>query len=314
MRVVRGSGGIERSQGPFAVGIGIFDGVHRGHQALLRRVIALADHDGIQSLAFTFDPHPAQVLSPDLAPKLIEPLEQRIARLDALGIGTTLVEPFTPELAAVGAESFAADVLAGRLAARHVVVGADFTFGRGRGGNVEKLTEWGAKLGFTVHPVHILEIDGIRVSSSKIREFVWAGAMRGAALLLGRPFALMGVVQRGATRGKQLGFGTANLKPQNELLPAIGVYAARASGTFGTRDAVVNVGYAPTFGGTELKVEAHLLDYDGGPLYGTPISIDLIDRLRDEMRFHDAEELKRQIQADVAEARRILGEIPPSGA
>lgn len=310
MQIVHGSASIDRSQGPFAVGIGIFDGVHRGHQALFRKVLALAQHAGIASLAYTFDPHPARVLNPTLAPKLIEPLETRLERLENLGVGTTLVEPFTPELAALSAETFATEVLAGRLGARHIVVGADFTFGRGRSGNVSRLAEWGQQKGFGVHPVEILHVDGIPVSSSKIREFVWAGAMRGASLLLGRPFTLTGVVLRGAKRGHRIGFPTANVHTHNEILPAVGVYAGRGSGPFGTREAVINVGYAPTFGREALKIEAHLLDFVGGELYGAALVLDFVDRIRDEIRFDSVDGLKKQIHRDVEEARRVLGDTP----
>jgi riboflavin kinase/FMN adenylyltransferase len=312
MQIVRGSASMDRVQGPFAVGIGNFDGVHQGHQALFRKVLALAEHASVRSLAFTFDPHPARVLNPPVAPKLIEPLYTRVERLAALGLDAVLVEPFTPELASMSAETFASDVLAERIGARHVVVGADFTFGRGRAGNVEKLALWGQELGFGVHPLDILQLDGITVSSTKIREYIWAGAVRGAALLLGHPFSITGLVLRGSARGSKLGFGTANVTTNNELIPAVGVYAARASGTFGNFDAVVNVGHAPTFGGNELRIEAHLPDYSGGSLYGYALELEFIERLRDEIRFADAEALKVQIARDIVEARRVLAN--PAGA
>jgi riboflavin kinase/FMN adenylyltransferase len=312
MQVVRGSAGMEANGRRYAVGIGIFDGVHRGHQALLRQVLALAQANGLETLAYTFDPHPAKLLSPAVAPKLIEPLDARIERIAALGIGTILVEPFTREFAATSAETFASDLLVGRLGAKHVVVGADFTFGRGRGGDVPKLAQWGKELGFEVHPVELIKIDGIVASSTRVREFVWAGAMRGAGLILGRPFCLTGVVQRGAQRGVQLGFGTANLQPRNELLPAVGVYAGTAHGPFGARSAVINVGFAPTFGGSELKIEAHLLDYSGEPLYGAVLTLDFIDRIRDEVKFSGIEALKAQIGRDVEDARRLLAGQPRS--
>jgi len=162
------------------VGIGVFDGVHRGHQALLGEVIELARAEALETLAYTFDPHPARLFSPASAPKLIEPIDSRVERIAALGIGTVLVEPFTRDFAATSAETYASDILAARLGAKHVVVGADFTFGRGRSGNVVKLAEWGKELGFEVHPVPLVNVDGIPASSTRVREFVWAGAMRGA--------------------------------------------------------------------------------------------------------------------------------------
>lgn len=313
MQVVRGSTSMEADGRRFAVGIGIFDGVHRGHQALFRQVLALAQAEGLETLAYTFDPHPARLLSPASAPKLIEPVDARIERIAALGIGTILVEPFTREFAATSAETFASDLLARRLGARQVVVGADFTFGRGRGGDVPKLAQWGKELGFEVHPVELVKLDGIVASSTRVREFVWAGAMRGAGLILGRPFCLTGVVQRGAGRGVQLGFGTANVQTHNELLPSVGVYAGVAHGPFGARTAVINVGFAPTFGGNELKIEAHLLEYGGEPLYGSVLTLDFVDRIRDEVKFNGVEALKAQIRRDIDDARRLLA-APPSAA
>jgi len=310
MRVVRGSANLDRAGGPYVVGIGIFDGVHLGHQTLMRKVLALSAAAGLPSLAYTLDPHPMQVLRPASAPKLIEPLGVRLAHLEALGIGTTVIEPFSADFAAKSAESFACEVLAERVGARHVVVGSQFTFGHQRGGNVEKLTAWGQAAGFGVHPVETLRINEIIVSSSKVREYIWAGTMRGAALLLGRPFALSGIVLRGAQRGTSLGFPTANLHSHFELIPSNGVYVGRASCEAGMFAAVVNVGYTPTFGGKELKIEAHLPDYHGGPLYGAAMTIEFIDRLRDEMRFSDVEALKAQIHRDIAHARRVLAEAP----
>lgn len=310
MRVVRGSANLDQAGGPYVVGIGIFDGVHLGHQALIRKVLALSSATGLSSLAYTLDPHPMQVLRPANAPKLIEPLGVRLAHLETLGIGTTVIEPFSTEFAARSAESFAHEILAERVGARHIVVGSQFTFGHQRGGNVQKLAEWGQEIGFGVHPVETLRINTITVSSSKIREYIWAGTMRGAALLLGRPFALSGVILRGAQRGTSLGFPTANLHTHFELIPSNGVYVGCTTGEAGSFAAVINVGYTPTFGGKELKIEAHLPDYHGGPLYGAAMTIEFIDRLRDEMRFSDIEALKAQIRRDIDQARHILAEAP----
>ncbi len=310
MRIVRGSDALPQGFGPSAVGIGVFDGVHRGHQKLLGKVLELARAEKLASVAYSFDPHPAQVLNPKLAPKLLESIDVRLSRLEALGLDTAVLEPFTRALSQTSAEDFVRQILVGRIRARHVVVGQDFKFGHKQGGNVALLEQLGSELGFTVHPVELLRLDGIAVTSTKVREFVWAGAMRGATLLLGRPYQLSGIVMRGAGRGHKLGFATANLSTHAELIPARGVYAARASGPFGNYPAVVNIGYAPTFGISELKIEAHLLDYTGDPLYGQPLAVDFIDRIRDEQRFSGPEELVRQIQADVERARELLRDNP----
>lgn len=313
MQVVRGYKNIDVDKArPHAVAIGIFDGVHTGHQALLREAMRLAQADGLQSMVYTFDPHPAQVLRPDLAPELIEPLDARLARFDALGIDTALVEHFDLAFAATPAETFIRAVLVERLRARHVVVGAGFTFGAKQRGNVAMLRELGAPLGLTVHGIEHVRLGEGVVSSTKIRALIKAGAVADAAIFLGHPYALFGSVVEGAKRGATLGFPTANLQPRNALLPGRGVYVARAEGVFGRADAVVNVGVAPTFAGATavLKIEAHLLDYRGPPFYGTDVRLTFLARLRDETRFASIDALKAQINEDVLKARQVLAQAP----
>lgn len=307
MQVLAGSNSIPAGSGPYAVGIGIFDGVHRGHRTLLGKVLELAKQDGVQSLAYTFHPHPAHLLAPKNAPLLIEPIEMRLERVAGMGFSAALIEPFTRELADMPAETFVHHVLLAKLQARHVVVGADFAFGKDRTGNVSFLEDMGARLGFGVHPVPLLAYAGSPVSSTRIRRLVAAGEVRSANDLLGRPFSLSGVVLRGHQRGAKLGFGTANIEPHNELMPLPGVYAARVSGPVENAPAVVNVGYSPTFNVGKLRVEAHILDFESRPLYGLTIDVDFIDRLRDERRFNGVEELVDQVKLDIAAARRIFG-------
>lgn len=306
MQILGGSQSIPPGSGPYALGIGIFDGVHLGHQVLLRRVLTLAHAEGLPSLAYTFNPHPARVLNPTHAPQLIEPVEKRLERIGTLGFEAALVEPFNRELAAMPAEQFVSDILVARLRARHVVVGKDFTFGHERRGNVELLRQLGGAAGFEVHAIPLLRFEGRVVTSSEIRKAVAAGDMRTAAQLLGRPFALEGMVRRGDQRGTKLGFPTANVETHNELVPMTGVYACRVGGPFEARPAVVNLGYSPTFGGSKLKIEAHVLDFPHQPLYGLVLSIDFIEKLRDEQRFDDVEALKAQIARDVARGREVL--------
>jgi riboflavin kinase/FMN adenylyltransferase len=310
MRVIAGTDELGGGKlGPSAVGIGVFDGVHLGHRTLLKQVEDLAADAGLESVACTFNPHPARVLNPELAPRLIQPLEERLAEIAGLGLGATVVEPFTRELAAQSADQFVARTLVGALHARHVVVGADFTFGAGQRGNVESLQHLGRQHGFHVHPVEQVRVEGIVVSSTKIREFTRNGRVRGAAMLLGRPLTLTGVAQQGKQRGSKLGFPTANVQTRNELMPAPGVYVAAATGSFGKYGAVVNVGFNPTFGDTShLKLEAHLLGYGGGPLYGEVVAVAFLDRLRDERRFESVDDLREQIRKDVEEAARRLDE------
>lgn len=312
MQVVLGANDLDETQTPCAVGIGIFDGVHLGHQALLRRVVETANREGYGACAYTFDPHPASVLNPPLAPKLIEPLATRLARFARLGVSMTVVERFSPEWAAMSAEAFASHVLARKLKANHVFVGRNFTFGRGRAGTVEKLVTWGRDLDFDVHPVDMVTTEGgLVASSTKIREFIGTGTIRGATLLLGRPFVLQGVAERGVGRGSQLGFPTANVRVANELVPAVGVYAAYAHIPEGCFPSVVNIGFAPTFGDVPLRIEAHLMHYGGAPLYGSSISLEFIDRVRDEQRFSSVDALRAQIAVDIEKALSILNKTSP---
>jgi riboflavin kinase/FMN adenylyltransferase len=309
MRILATSRGLKESVGPFAVGLGIFDGLHVGHRVLLGRVRALAQRDGIDSLAYTFNPHPARVLVPQRAPALIEPIECRLEGFASLGLVATMVERFDRELASMSAESFVDQVLGGKLQARHVVVGEGFTFGAGGQGDTQLLVRRGKAAGFETHVIQPEQIDGQVVSSTRIRELVAAGSVKDAARLLGRPYMLTGTVVRGVMRGQTLGFPTANLRADNELLPGTGVYAGTAAGSFGTFPTVVNIGYTPTFGSSTLKVEAHLLDFDADTLYGKHMVLQLIDKLREEKRFSGRDALKAQIAEDIDTARTILGQL-----
>lgn len=291
---------------PSAAAIGVFDGVHRGHQALLQRAHACAVKDSLECVAYTFDPHPLTFLRPERAPALIEPLTLRLEHFAPFGVERAVVETFDASLAAMTPEEFVADVLVGRLGVRHVVVGADFTFGARRAGTVTVLHELGNAHGFQVHPIGAVLIDGERVSSTRVRTSVRAGDMTTATQLLGRPFVLRGRVIHGDGRGRGLGFPTANLDTQNVLIPSTGVYAARATGPFGERGAVVNIGFNPTFEGETLKVEAHLFDYERDDLYDATLDVALTQKLRDERAFEGVEALKTQIARDAAAARAAL--------
>ncbi|OGQ81645.1 MAG: riboflavin biosynthesis protein RibF [Deltaproteobacteria bacterium RIFOXYA12_FULL_58_15] len=306
MRILTNSRSLNQPIGPFAVALGIFDGVHIGHQALLSKTLALAKAEQIDSLVYTFNPHPAQVLMPSVAPKLLESLEGRLEVLERFGVSAAMVERFDCDFAAISPESFIDDILANTLRARHIVVGAGFKFGAGGRGTTELLQTRGAARGIQTHVLDPIERDGLIVSSTRIRKLVTQGDMQGVSRLLGRPFTLVGVVERGLMRGQKLGFPTANLKANNEMLPSTGVYAGRASGTFGDYATVVNIGYTPTFGDAKaLKIEAHLLDFGPSLLYGQLMSLQLLAKIRNEQRFSGADELKAQIARDITAARHI---------
>ncbi|HEY4187374.1 MAG TPA: bifunctional riboflavin kinase/FAD synthetase [Polyangia bacterium] len=316
MQLVRGRTAIASTLGRglrrAAIVIGNFDGVHRGHQALLETARRLADTTGGEVVALTFDPHPARLLAPALAPPLIFSFERRAELLGEAGADIVVVEPFTREFAAVEAEAFGSDVLGRDLNPAHVVVGYDFSFGKGRRGDTAMLEALGARFGFGVSIVRRVSIHGLTCSSTKVREFVLEGRVEGAAVLMGRPFEITGEVIRGAGRGRGIGFPTANIRSEAELLPRAGIYAARAvilnaDGSPGeTRLAALSVGTNPTFvSGGALTVEAYLLDYQGD-LYGRRLRVQVIERLRDELRFDSTEALIKQIDADVARTRELL--------
>jgi riboflavin kinase/FMN adenylyltransferase len=293
-----------------AVTVGNFDGVHRGHQALVAVAVEDARAASGTAVVLTFDPHPSRVLSPDRAPSALTTLKQKAEILERLGVDKLAVLPFTRELAEESPEEFARKVLAGAASARLVVVGANFRFGHGRSGDVDTLVRLGAKLGFRVHAVPPLLHEGAPISSTRIREALFRGAVEAVPPLLGRRYFVDGRVVRGAGRGKPLGIATANLEVVNETLPARGVYASfcRIAGPGGRlRPSVVNLGRRPTFGGGETTLEAHLLDFDQD-LYGQSLRVEFVRRLRDERHFPDVPALLEQIRRDVAEARAALAD------
>jgi riboflavin kinase/FMN adenylyltransferase len=299
---------------PLALAIGNFDGVHRGHQELVRVAAARAREIGGAAGVLTFTPHPARVFAPALAPPLIVSLERRLELLGEAGAELAIVEEFTPALAAVEAESFVRDVLAARLGAREIVVGYDFSFGRGRRGTPQLLRALGGELGLGVTVVPPVTVDGLVCSSTKVREFVLEGRVEGAALLLGRPVELQGPVVRGAGRGRALGVPTANVAPEGELVPRLGIYAARArvldatGAVASTHEAALSIGSNPTFTpsvSAPVTIEAHLLDFDDD-LYGRRLRLEVLHRLRDERRFESVEALMAQIAADIADTRARL--------
>jgi riboflavin kinase / FMN adenylyltransferase len=294
---------------PRVVGLGSFDGVHLGHRAVIERAVADAAGRELPALVATFHPLPRSVVDPPNAPPSLSSLATRIGLIADLGPNEILILRFTRELAAVGAEAFVRDVLVQRLAAQEVVVGANFRFGYDRSGDVALLERLGAAHGFAVTPVPLVVVDGERVSSSRIRGLVLAGEVEAAARLLGRPPALEGAVVRGDGRGRQIGMPTANLGfPPGHVTPSEGVYAGYAVLAPGVRrlPAAISVGRNETFGGTpSVRVEAHILDLDED-LYGLPMRVEFVRRLRGQVRYDGVEELVAQMVEDVAETRRLV--------
>ena len=292
-----------------SVTVGNFDGVHRGHQALVGEAVSAAREASGTAVVLTFDPHPSRVLSPERALTSLMTVEQKAEVLAGLGADRLAVLPFTREVSEKSPEAFAREVLAHALGARQVVVGTNFRFGRGREGDVAGLTALGGSLGFAVRAVEPVWHREGPISSSRVREALARGEVAPAREMLGRPFFVDGVVTRGEGRGRGLGIPTANLDVVNETLPRAGVYACRVGLPDGAEwSAVANLGRRPTFGGEATTLEAHLLDFEGD-LYGHRLRMAFLERLRDERRFPGPDALVAQIRADIAEARRTLGVI-----
>lgn len=293
------------------VGIGNFDGVHLGHQRLLATVIDRARAAGGTAVAMTFDPHPLTILKPDGCPPLITSLEEKIRLIRKCGIDILVLVPFTRDFARITAEAFVTDVLAGRVGARSVYIGVNFHFGSGGRGGIDLMRREGAKVGVEVIDVEIVLFDSRPVSSTRIRENILRGAMDRVTEMLGRDYALLGRGVEGKHRGRQLGFSTANLTTDSELIPRDGVYVTWTEVRGRRHPSVTNIGVRPTFGEKERVIESHILDYEGGALYGEPVRVGFTRRLRDEKRFSGVEELREQIGRDVQAARDWLRTRPP---
>ena len=292
--------------GRTAVAIGVFDGVHAGHRAIIERACVAAAHDGVRAVVISFDPHPNAVVRPDQTPLMLTTVEQRAALIAALGVDALLALPFTRELSQLTAEEFVEQVLVSRLQVAHVVVGANFRFGHRAAGDVELLRREGERFGFAVDAVELLG-GGDPVSSTRVRGLVADGDVAGAAAALGRPHRVQGPVVRGDARGRELGYPTANVAVDASMaVPADGVYAGWLVRADGTRlPAAISVGTNPTFDGTERRLEAYALDVDVD-LYDEVVSVEFVERLRDMVRFDSVDDLLVQMAQDVGDSRRRL--------
>lgn len=292
-----------------ALVIGNFDGVHLGHQALFRKVVEVSG-DG-DKVALTFEPHPMVFLRPEKGLKRISTLEHKIEMIQRAGIEHLIILPFNRELADTTAEDFVHHVLCEKIGVKHLIVGYDYAFGKGRQGDIPFLKRKGLEYGFNVYVVEPVMVHHMVVSSTRVREFVARGDMRMVYDLLGRYYQIRGEVQHGHKRGGSLlGYPTANLHLDEDYLsPASGVYAVQVICLSNCFWGVLNVGTNPTFNGQTVLAEAHLFDFDG-ELYGQQIKINLIEKIRDERKFESIEELRQQIAKDIENARKILSEEP----
>lgn len=309
MRILRDLPSFPSDLRPSVAAFGAFDGIHLAHAKILDTAVERARALGVSAVACTFDPHPTAVLRPEKAPAPIATLEENLARIAEHGLDATLVIPFTLDFSRMEAETFVDEALVRTLGAREVVVGFNHTFGRGARGTAVLLRELGGQRGFVTHVLPPLQVNGLTVSSSAIREALRDGDVEQARAFLGRPYSLTGTVQRGAGRGRTLGFPTANLKPDRPLALAAGVYAGHARWDGRQAEAVVNIGYRPTFEESQYWVEAYLFDF-AGDLYDRTLTLDFLVRIRAEMKFPGVEALTAQVRADMAEARRLLRAQP----
>ena len=286
--------------------IGNFDGVHLGHQALLSRVVQMANDLKVPSVLMTFEPHPMKVLHPDRHVSRIFDFEDQRKCLEAAGIDQLVVEPFSREFSQVTAERYLNEWIYRPFSPKAVIVGYDFSFGAERKGSIEFLRLRAAELGIDVEVIPPVKVDGELCSSTRIRQALDVGDVKMARKLLGRSFYIQGLVERGAGRGRTIGVATANLRTSAESIPAQGVYAAFATTRSGRFKAVVNIGSNPTFlHAGHVTVEAHLLDFSTD-LYGEHLRLEFVDRLRSERKFSGVEELVKQIQLDIVQGREVL--------
>jgi riboflavin kinase/FMN adenylyltransferase len=315
LEFVRGTGRLSRPLNRPVLTIGNFDGVHLGHRAILEIVVDRARSLGGEAILLTFEPHPRKIVQPDRPPSLLATLEQKAELLDAAGIDVLIVESFDLEFAQTPPEVFVNEYIQRRIAPTEVYVGYDFHFGRDREGSMRLLAETGPRLGFSVTVIPEITMGERDVNSTRIRDLLGTGQVKEAAELLGRPFSVRGSIVEGMKRGRGMGFPTANLAPDNEMLPHAGVYICAVrfldDGDPGRGEvipAVTNLGYRPTFDDQRsLVAEAHLMDFSGD-LYGRKVDLDFLERLRPEQKFESIDELKLQIGRDVDTARSWLQE------
>ncbi len=288
-----------------ALAIGNFDGVHLGHQLILRRVLERARREECLATVLTFYPHPTRVLRPADAPELLMTLDQRLAAIAAMGLDAALVIRFDADFAKISPDDFVCHYVTETLRARFVAVGANFHFGHRQTGDVNSLADLGKRLSFDVESIAPVVADGAIVSSSAIRKYIRNGEVQEAARMLGRPYSLEGEIRPGTGMGRKLVVPTLNLHTQQELWPKLGVYATEVSVAGANYRAATNVGIRPTFDGAHVTIESHLLDFSE-TLASGPMTVRFLARLRDEMKFSGSEPLRQQILADIEQVKRYF--------
>ena len=305
MRLFHGTDNADIAR-PTVLTLGVFDGLHLGHQLIMQTVVERARAVSAVPTVITFEPHPREVLHPESAPPLLQTFDQKIEALGVLGIEQTIVIHFDKQFAQIRAQDFLRDAVVDRLHAKEVYLGCGFAFGHDREGNIDLLRSVSQSLGFFADEAPEVRLRGRRVSSSRIRELLQHGRVNLARRMLGRPYGVEGRVVRGAERGATLGFPTANLHPQNRVIPRNGVYVTSALIEGQWRRSVTNVGTRPTFeSAAATSVETFVMNYSGD-LYGDVVRVRFLHRLRDEQKFGSVDELKAQIERDVMRAKNYF--------
>jgi riboflavin kinase/FMN adenylyltransferase len=296
---------MEPLEQPSAVTFGTFDGVHIGHQAVIGKTVSTARDEGLISAVISFDPHPLKFIDPDKAPPLLTLSAKKLKLFKRLGVDIVVLAKLEPELAEMSASQFIERILYGKLRAKKVIVGPDCSFGKGRTGNVDLLKRKGTKLGFEVKVVFKRKINGMAVSSTRVRERISAGDLALAEEMLGRRYSIMGRVVRGDGIGRSIGYPTANLDTDDQLLPPRGVYAVWVKIEGDRFKGLLNIGRRPTLGGGDVRVEVYILDFDRD-IYDRWVEIEFVRKIRGEKQFDSLKDLARQIERDESAAREIL--------
>ena len=307
MKLFHGTDNAEIAR-PTVLTLGVFDGLHLGHQLIMKTVVERARASGAVPTVITFEPHPRAVLHPESAPPLLQTLDQKIEAMGVLGIEQTIMVHFDKAFSQIRAEDFLRDTVVNRLQAKEVYLGRGFFFGHNREGNIELLRSVSERLGFFADEVPEVRLRGKRIGSSRIRERLVAGRVNLARRMLGRPYGVEGPVVCGASRGQRIGFPTANIHPHNRVIPRGGVYVTATLLEGQWRRSVTNIGTRPTFDeGTESSIETHVLNWSGD-LYGDVVRVRFLHRLRAEKKFGSIDELKEQIKRDVSRAERYFAQ------
>jgi len=316
MQIVQGISGLQQVPAGGVISVGNFDGIHLGHRKLLEMAGELVRSDGGEIALVTFEPHPLTVLRPEAAPPRLTPPDVKQSMLEKLGVGWYVVLPPTKEVLNLTAEEFWS-IIRDEVRPRHMIEGRTFNFGKGRGGNIAKLKDWASQSDVRLHVLDaveavLLDLQIVEVNSSLIRWLIAHGRMRDAAICLGRAYEIRGEVVKGHERGRTIGVPTANLRCDDQLIPAEGVYAGRCEAAGAEYPAAISIGTMPTFGENARQVEVHLIGFDGD-LYGQKLTVHLTDWVREQRRFTDISRLREQLGRDLARARG-RAELDPSRA